>query len=129
MESQSQNIEALFSGFIQDIRILVKKELELARLEFSQNLNVLKRNLLVAVMGGCIVQWGIIGLLAAAAVGLGHRISLIWALLLIGTAVMLTGGLITWAAIRNIRKQTLLPAQAIEALRMNAGKADNESNL
>ena len=119
METDNQNLEELLGGFAHDIRILVEKELELARTEFSQKLRAATRNLVFVVFGCFMIQAGVIMLVGAGVVGLRHFLPLVWALVLAGGVVILAGGCIIWAAFRNIGKQTILPVRTIEALKAN----------
>jgi hypothetical protein len=119
MDNNSQDLEQLLYELVHDIRILVEKELELARTEFSHKLRVAKRNLFVAMLGGAVAYGGLLVLIAAAVTGLEYQIPLIWAMVLTGGGTIIIGGWMAWNGFRNIRRQKLCPMQTLEVLREN----------
>ena len=115
---EDQSIGELLSTLTQDLIMLVKQELTLAKTEMSQKIAHVTKHLGILVAGGAVAYAGVIILL----IGLAYLLDTIlhhqWlSFLIIGAAAAGGGGFFVMKALAAIRKEDLKPHQTIESFK------------
>jgi hypothetical protein len=116
----SPGIGEIASGLAGDIQDLVRGELALARVEFDHKLHGLV-TAAVAIVGGALVAFaGLVVLLEGGAALLAKWMPVWAALLIVGTVIVLVGGLIARAAIAKLSLRNLKPERTVASVRQDA---------
>jgi hypothetical protein len=119
-QSNSHSIGELASGLAGDIQDLVRGELALARAEFDQKLHRLVISGIAAVGGALVAFAGLVIMLEGGAALLVKWIPSWAALLIVGLAIVLIGGLIARFAIARLSLHQLKPDRVIANVRQDA---------
>jgi membrane protein len=114
---EGMSLGALVLGLIDDLRALVRQEMELARVELQANLTQLTRGAALTAGGGLALYAGALGLLIAVALLLNAIMPLWLAALLVGLLTLIEGWILTVGAQRKLKQVSLMPKQAVKTLR------------
>lgn len=95
---------------------LVRDEIELARQEMTEKVTVLRSGMVIAAMGLAIALIALLTLTAAAVIGLANYVGAGASALIIGSALAITGGVISFAGFGHIKRTSLRPKQTIQTL-------------
>jgi membrane protein len=108
---------------------LVRQEIALARAEVRQNVRAAARDTALIVLGGTIAALGGLVLLAALVIAAGDLLGDRHALgaLLVGLALLATGGGVAFAGVRKARAARLAPQAALASLRETGAWARAEA--
>ncbi len=107
----------LFSDLLQDLRTLVSKEIEVAKIELSEKASASVRNSVNVAIGGAVAYLGAMALVAGAVFGLGTMIPLWLSALIVGSILAAAGGLFAIVALRKLKKMKMKPEITITNLR------------
>jgi len=113
-----QSMAELMSELAADVSTLMRKELELARLELSTTASRVIARLSVILVSLAVVSAGLYALVAAlvlAAIELGLRPSV--AALLVGLLLAIVGGAVAMGAFAALRREELAPKESIRSLK------------
>jgi len=114
----SRSIAELAKRLLTQTSELARKEMELARVEITEALGVLRSAAISSVLGGTVAFGGFLMLLAAAALGLNELLHRPWlSALAVGLASCIVGGLLVLAARRRLQADALVPDKSAESLR------------
>lgn len=113
--------------------MLVRQEIDLAKLEMSETLNRMLKNIAWIAVGGAVAYAGFLALVQAAVNGLGigmwQGISLNWvawlAPLIIGVVIAVIGYVMIQSAISSLKKQNIVPEKTLETMRENKQWLEN----
>ncbi|HXG92403.1 MAG TPA: phage holin family protein [Blastocatellia bacterium] len=106
----------LLSQLANNSAALVRDEIDLAKQEMGEKIARLRSAVVVIAIGGVIALVGMLGLVAAAIIGLGYVVGPGWSALIIGGALALIGGLIAMTGVGRMKRTSLKPEQTIETL-------------
>jgi len=111
----------LFAELARETTTLVRQEVELAKTEMTQKATRVGKDIAFLVAGGAVAYAGLLGILAAIAIGLG-QLGVPWwlATLIVGVVVAAIGGFLVMRGLSNLRRETPLPQQTIETLKEDA---------
>jgi hypothetical protein len=109
----------LFTELAQQTGTLVRKEVELAKVEMTAKAKVASRDAALVASGGVITALGGMVLLAALVLVLGTLIPLWASALLVGAMVTITGGVLVVLGIRAFKGLDAAPRQTLETLEEN----------
>jgi xanthine/uracil permease len=117
---ENRSIGSLLGDLGRQVSTLVRKEIELARLEVTSGVARAGKAAAVAGAGGALVYAGLLTLLAAAVLGLIETGMAAWlAAFLVGIVVLLIGIGLTSSGMARMRAVELAPKQTAETVREN----------
>jgi predicted phage tail protein len=113
-------LSGLFANLRQEATLLVKREIELARVEAGQKVGQITRGGVALVVGGAVLFVGILFLMLAGTYGLEKVVEPWMAALIVGGAVLLVGVIMLLKGISNMRNLNLKPERTMETLKGDA---------
>jgi hypothetical protein len=117
--TEQRSLGELFSELATETGTLVRKEVELAKVEMTAKAKVAGRDAALVAGGGSIAMLGVMALLAALILGLGTLIPLWAAALLVGAVVTGVGGALVVAGIRAFKGLSATPRETMQTLEEN----------
>ena len=116
----------LFSDLASDLSELVRKEVELARLEVGQKVKRVGKNVGYLVVGGAVAYAAMLAILAAIIMLLDKVMPAWGAALLVGLVVAGIGWLLIGKATAALQETDLVPQQTVETLKEDAAWAKQQ---
>jgi hypothetical protein len=113
----SETAAGLVRRLVDDLSILLRKELALARVEVTQALDDAKKGLAGVAVGGAVLYAGFLALLAAVILMLSRVMPAWGAALLVGAITLIAGYAMIKAAQKKLAPSNLKPERTQEALR------------
>jgi uncharacterized membrane protein YqjE len=115
-----RSLGELFGELSQQTSTLVRKEVELARHEITRSVTEIGRNAAIIVVGGVLAYAGFIVLLIGIGWALAQAGLPIWAaMLLVGIIVIAVGSALSFWALQQIRKASLVPEKTVQTVQDN----------
>lgn len=116
-----RSLGELFGDLARELTTLVRKELALAKTEFSEKVSNIGRDIALLAAGGAVAYAGFLALLAAIILALGE-LGVPWWLsaLLVGIVVGGVGYMLVQRGLSALRQESLAPQKTIETLRDDA---------
>lgn len=126
-EKDERTLGELFAELSRETATLVRKEVELARVEMSAKAALVGRHVAYIAVGGAVAYAGVL-VLAAALVMLLELAGLTWwaSALIVGIGVALIGYLFVQRGISALQKDSLAPTETIETMKENAAWAKGQ---
>lgn len=116
LEPQQRSLGELFSELASETGTLVRKEVELAKIEMTAKARAAGRDAAIVAAGGSIAVLGVMALMAALILVIGTLIPLWASALIVGAMVSTTGAVLVVMGIRAFKDIDLAPRQTIETL-------------
>ena len=117
---ESRGLGDLLGDLGRQVSTLVRKEIDLARLEVTSSATRLSRGAGTAGAGGAIVYAGFLVLLGALVLGLIEAGVDAWlAALVVGAGTLIVGAVLTSMGVKQIQSTDLAPSQTAETVREN----------
>jgi uncharacterized membrane protein YqjE len=116
---QERSIGELFGQLTQDMTLLVRQEVQLARSEMSEKISRLTTNLISVTAGGLVAYMGAWALVAALVLAL-HQLADIspWvSALIVGVVLAISGYLILQRGLKELRRVDLAPRRTVENIK------------
>lgn len=120
MDEDGRSLGNLLSDLTNDMSLLLRKEIELARVETTEKISVLTKSLVWMVAGGLVIYSGFLALIAGVIMALGTMMSLWMAAILCSLALIIVGLIFLQTGRQAMRNMTVLPEQTIESLKEDA---------
>jgi hypothetical protein len=117
--AEQRPLGALFAELAHDTGTLVRKEVELAKIEMTATAKLAGRDAARVAAGGATAMLGVMALLAALILALGTLIPLWVSALLVGAVVTGAGGVMAAQGIRAFKGIDAAPRQTIQTLEEN----------
>jgi hypothetical protein len=115
---EERSIPELFSDLTQETTELVRKEVELAKVEISQKVSRLETGIVSLAIGGAVAFAGALVLLAAAMLGVDALLHLPWlSALIVGGAITLVGIGLLVKGRSDLAAADVTPERSVESLR------------
>lgn len=116
---QERSIGELFGQLSQDMTLLVRQEIQLARTEMSDKLSRLATNLISVAAGGFVAYLGGLALVAAAILALRDlaNISLAVSALIVGAVLAVIGWVMLQRGLKEMKRVDLAPRRTVETLK------------
>jgi VIT1/CCC1 family predicted Fe2+/Mn2+ transporter len=116
---EQRSIGELFGQLTQDLNLLVRQEIALARAEVTQKVNRAKQDAVSLLAGGFVAYLGALTLVAALVLILDQVIGLAtWlAALLVGAALAVVGYVMLQRGLRDLRQIDPTPRRTVETLK------------
>jgi hypothetical protein len=113
-----RSLSELFSDATRESSELVRKEIELAKLEITDTIAQVKAGIVSLMIAVPLLFAGLLVLLVAVVLGIDRFLQQPWlSALLVGSAVTLTGLLALAGGRRRVQQVDLMPHQSAESLR------------
>jgi fatty acid desaturase len=126
-EKDDRTLGELFAELSRDTATLVRKEVELARVELTTKAARVGRHVAYLAVGGAVAYAGVL-VLAAALVMLLELAGLTWwaSALIVGIGIALVGYLFVQRGLSALQKENLAPTETIETMKENAAWAKGQ---
>ena len=118
-ELRERSIGELFGQLTQDMTLLVRQEVQLARSEMSDKISRLTTNLMSVTVGGLVAYMGAWALVAALILAL-HELADIspWvSALIVGVALAIGGYVILQRGLKELKRVDLAPRRTVENIK------------
>jgi hypothetical protein len=117
-ETKERPLGELFAELTRDTATLIRKELELAKLELMQKVSVASRHAAMLAVGGFIVYAGVLALVAAlvmvlVAAGVNPALSA----LIVGAVVLAIGGVLVQRSLTALSRVSFVPDETIRTVK------------
>lgn len=119
-DTSETSLGTLFTQLTEDFSTLIRKEVELARVETMEKVSTVARSTVSMIAGGVIAYAGLIILLLAAAFGLANVIPLWISSLIIGIVTLIVGGLMIMAGRSALADLTVVPEKTVTTVKRDA---------
>jgi hypothetical protein len=116
---EDRSIGELFGQLSQDLTLLFRQEIQLARAEMSEKISRVTSNLVSVVAGGFVAYVGALSLVAALILGL-HQVAEIspWvSALIVGAIFAVAGYVMLNRGLKELRRVDLAPRRTVETLK------------
>ena len=119
LRQQERSIGELFGQLSQDMTLLVRQEIQLARTEMSEKLSRFTTNLMSVAAGGFVAYLGGLALVAALILALRDlaNISLAVSALIVGAILAIVGYVMLQRGMKELRRVDLSPRRTVETLK------------
>jgi hypothetical protein len=116
---QDRSIGELFGQLSQDMTLLVRQEIQLARSEISEKLSRFTSNLVSVVAGGFVAYIGGLALVAALILALHDlaNISLAVSSLIVGAVLAIAGYLMLKRGLSELKRVDIAPRRTVENIK------------
>ena len=116
---QERSIGELFGQLSQDMTLLVRQEVQLARTEMSDKLSRFTTNLVSVLSGGFVAYLGGLALVAALILAIRDlaNISLALSSLIVGAVLAIVGYVMLQKGVKELKRGDLAPRRTVETLK------------
>ena len=116
---QERSIGELFGQLTQDMTLLVRQEVQLARTEMTEKLSKLTANLISVGAGGFVAYLGGLALMAALILAVRDlaNISLAWSALIVGGILAIIGYVMLQRGMKELKQVELAPRRSVENIK------------
>jgi hypothetical protein len=116
---QERSIGELFGQLSQDMTLLVRQEVQLARTEMSDKLSRFTTNLVSVMSGGFVAYLGGLALVAALILAIRDlaNISLALSALIVGAVLAIIGYVMLQKGVKELKRVDLAPRRTVETLK------------
>ena len=116
---QERSIGELFGQLSQDMTLLVRQEVQLARTEMTEKLSKLTTNLISVGTGGFVAYLGGLALMAALILAVRDlaNISLAWSALIVGGILAIIGYVMLQRGLKELKRVELAPRRSVENIK------------
>ncbi len=125
----NRSLGELFGDLGHDVARLVRKEIELARLELGGIASLFARRAAFIAIGAALCLGGGVSLLATATLaGIAMGLSPLGASAIVTAVVFATGVFLAWRGLAALRKDSLVPTETIKTMKDTAAWARLQSS-
>jgi hypothetical protein len=119
LRQQDRSIGELFGQLTQDMTLLVRQEVQLARTEMSDKLSRFTNNLVAVLTGGFVAYVGGLALVAALILAIRDlaNISLAFSALIVGAILAIVGYVMLQRGLKELKRVDLAPRRTVETLK------------
>lgn len=128
LRQQERSIGELFGQLTQDMTLLVRQEIQLARTEMSEKLSRLAANLISVIVGGFVAYVGALALVAALVLAL-HELAGIsrWiSALIVGAVFAIAGYVMLQRGLKELKRVDLAPRRTVENIKDDVQSIKND---
>jgi uncharacterized membrane protein len=119
-ENDQRSLGDLFTDLTNDFSVLLRKEIQLARVETMEKVNHATQSVVWMVAGGLIAYAGFIGLVMAGIVGLALFMPLWLSALILGVVLVVVGAILIQSGRSALQEMTVVPERTVESLKEDA---------
>ena len=119
LRQQERSIGELFGQLSQDMTLLVRQEIQLARTEMSDKISRITTNLISVGAGGFVAYLGGLALVGALILAIRDlaNISLAWSALIVGAVLAIIGYVMLQKGLKELKRVDLAPRRTVETLK------------
>jgi uncharacterized membrane protein YqjE len=119
LRQQERSIGELFGQLTQDMTLLVRQEVQLARTEMTEKLSRMTTNILSVGAGGFVAYLGGLALMAALILAIRDlaNISLAWSALIVGAILAIVGYVMMQKGLKELKATELAPRRSVENIK------------
>ena len=119
LRQQERSIGELFGQLTQDMTLLVRQEVQLARTEMSDKLSRFTNNLVSVLAGGFVAYVGGLALVAALILAIRDlaNISLAFSALIVVAVLAIVGYVMLQRGLKELKRVDLAPRRTVETLK------------
>jgi Putative Actinobacterial Holin-X, holin superfamily III len=119
LKQQERSIGELFGQLTQDMTLLVRQEVQLARTEMSEKLSRFTSNLISVATGGFVAYLGGLALVGALILAIRDlaNISLAVSALIVGAVLAIVGYVMLQRGLKELKRVDLAPRRTVETLK------------
>jgi uncharacterized membrane protein len=119
LRQQERSIGELFGQLTQDMTLLVRQEVQLARTEMTEKLSRFTTNLISVGAGGFVAYLGGLALMAALILAIRDLadISLAWSALIVGGILAIVGYVMLQRGLKELKAVDLAPRRSVENIK------------
>jgi hypothetical protein len=119
LKQQERSIGELFGQLTQDMTLLVRQEVQLARTEMSEKLSRFATNLISVLTGGFVAYVGGLALVGALILAVRDlaNVSLAFSALIVGAILAIVGYLMLQRGLKELKRVDLAPRRTVETLK------------
>lgn len=114
-----RSLGGLISNLTGQLTTLLRKEIELAKVEMAQKASAAARDAILMAFGGALLYAGFLVLLATAVIGFAIWIPLWLSALIVSVAVLCAGAIFLLVGKSRLQKKDIIPTQTIISLKEN----------
>ena len=115
---RNRSLGELFTELSRDVSVLVRKEIELARLEMSRIANTLARRATFIAIGAVLAVAGLLSLIATLTLaGIALGLSPLASSAIVTVLMIVIGGVLVMQGTSALRTETLVPTETIQTLK------------
>lgn len=114
--AEERSIGALIAGLLQDIRLLLTQEINLAKKELSEKVSALTRSAVTIAIGAVLAMGGLFVLIAALVLVLDLFLPAWVAALVLALVFLAVGGLLVFLGIQRIKKTKVVPERTVRTV-------------
>jgi uncharacterized membrane protein YqjE len=119
-DKQDRSIGELFSELASETGLLIRQEIALAKVELTQKVTRVGRNVGYLVLGGAVAYAALLALLAAIIILLANFMPSWVAALVVAVLVGIVGAILISKALADLKKTDVAPRQTVETLKEDA---------
>ena len=119
LKQQERSIGELFGQLSQDMTLLVRQEVQLARTEMAEKLSRFTTNLISVGAGGFVAYLGGLALMGALILAIRDlaNISLAWSALIVGAILAIVGWVMLQRGMKELKAAELTPRRSVENIK------------
>jgi len=119
LRQQERSIGELFGQLTQDMTLLVRQEVQLARTEMTEKISRFTTNVISVAAGGFVAYLGGLALMAALIVAIRDlaNISLAWSALIVGAILAIVGWVMLQRGLKQLKTTELAPRRTVENIK------------
>jgi uncharacterized membrane protein YqjE len=115
--NSNKSLGELFSDLSSDLSNLMRKEVQLAKTEMSENISRTVKNAILLVVAAVFVVFALFALVAAAIIGLGSVVGSYWlSALIVAAVLLLIAGALAMIGLNALKKSSLAPKETVRTL-------------
>jgi uncharacterized membrane protein YqjE len=116
---QERSIGELFGQLSQDMTLLVRQEVQLARVEMSEKISRVTTNLISVAAGGFVAYIGGLALTAALILAIRDlaNISLAWSSLIVGLILAIVGYVMLQRGMKELKAAEIAPRRTVDNIK------------
>ena len=114
--SSNKSLGELFSDLSQDLSNLMRKEVQLAKTEMSENISRTVKNALLLIVAALFVIFALFALIVAAICGLATVVAPWLAALIVAVALLVVAGALAMKGLSALKKASLAPKETVRTL-------------
>jgi hypothetical protein len=114
--ADDRSIGSLISGLLQDIRLLVTQEIDLAKRELSDKVSAVARSAVSIVIGAVLAIGGLFILMAALVLILDLFMPAWVAAFVLALALLAIGGLVLFLGVQKLRTMKYVPERTVRTV-------------
>lgn len=119
-ENDERTLGELLTDLTTDFSSLMRKEIQLARVETMEKVNQATRSIVWIVAGGMIAYAGFIALVIAGIVGLAAFMPLWLSALILGLVLVIVSAILIQSGRSSLKEMSVVPEKTVESIKEDA---------